>query len=60
MNIIKGLPVSARKSAIMVVTDRLSKFSHLIIIIKHMFTAPIIAHIFFDEIFKLYGLPSPM
>ena len=56
MNFIVGLPESGNKSVIMVVVDRLSKYSHLCAL-QHPFTASTMAQIFMDHIFKLHGMP---
>ena len=40
----------------MVVVDRLSKYSHFMPV-SHPYTAVSIAHIFFENIFKLHGMP---
>lgn len=52
-------PVTTRvgKGAIMVVVDRLSKFSHFIPL-RHPYLAPSIAQVFFNEVFKLCSLPK--
>lgn len=57
IDFIEGLSMSFGKSAIMVVVDRFSKFS-CFIPPKHPYTAPLVAHVFHEEIFKLYGLPK--
>lgn len=57
MDFIDGLPKSSGKTTIFVIVDRLSKFAHFIPI-SHPYTATTIAQIFFDQIFKLYGMPQ--
>ena len=57
MDFIDGLPASQGKSTILVVVDRLSKYSHFIPI-SHPYTAVSIAQIFFEHIFKLHGMPK--
>lgn len=57
MDFIEGLPLSSGKSAVMVVVDRFSKFAHFISL-KHPFAAQSVTQVFFNEIFKLYGLPK--
>ena len=44
------------KTTIFVVVDRLSKYAHFIPI-SHPYTAVSVAHVFFDNIFKLHGMP---
>jgi hypothetical protein len=56
MDFIVGLPKSGNKSVIMVVVDRLSKYSHLCSL-QHPFTTSTMAQIFMDNIFKLHGMP---
>ncbi|KAL0297604.1 UNVERIFIED_CONTAM: hypothetical protein Sradi_6812500 [Sesamum radiatum] len=50
-----GLPNSEGKDSILVVVDRLTKYSHFLAP-KHLYTATSIANIFFDNIYKLHGL----
>nr|GEU73192.1 putative mitochondrial protein [Tanacetum cinerariifolium] len=52
-----SLPMSQGKSTILVVVDRLSKQAHFIAV-THPYTTKIIAQIFLDNIYKLYGLPK--
>ncbi|MCH79728.1 Ty3/gypsy retrotransposon protein, partial [Trifolium medium] len=56
MDFITGLPKSKQFEAILVVVDRLSKYSHFIPL-KHPYTARSIAEIFCKEIVKLHGIP---
>jgi hypothetical protein len=56
MDFITGLPKSGNKSVIMVVVDRLSKYTHLCIL-QHPFTPSTVAQIFMDQVFKLHGMP---
>jgi hypothetical protein len=56
MDFIEGLPVSKGKSTIFVVVDRLSKYAHFMAI-NHPYTAVSIAQVFFENIFKLHGMP---
>jgi hypothetical protein len=57
MDFIVGLPKSGNKSVIMVVVDRLSKYSHFCAL-QHPFIATTVAQIFMDNIFKLHGMPN--
>jgi hypothetical protein len=58
MDFITRLPASTKKKdAIMVVVDKLRKYSHFIPI-KSNFTTIDIANIFMKEIFKLHGMPK--
>ena len=56
MDFITGLPKSRGYEAILVVVDRLSKYSHFIPL-KHPYTARSIADVFCKEIVKLHGVP---
>ncbi|KAL0313620.1 UNVERIFIED_CONTAM: hypothetical protein Sradi_5761300 [Sesamum radiatum] len=51
-----GLPPSEGKDSVLVIVDRLTKYSHFIPL-KHPYTATAIAKIFFDNIYELHGLP---
>ncbi|XP_057438204.1 transposon Tf2-1 polyprotein isoform X3 [Lotus japonicus] len=57
LDFITGLPKSKGYEAILVVVDRLSKYSHFILL-KHPYTAKSIAEIFAKEIVRLHGIPS--
>lgn len=57
MDFIDGLPKSHGKSTILVVVDRLTKYGHFIPI-SHPYTAPQVARVYFDNIFKLHGMPE--
>lgn len=57
MDFIDGLPLSYCKTTIFVVVDRFSKYGHFAAI-KHPYTAPQVDQVFFEEIFRLHGMPS--
>lgn len=57
MDFIMGLPKSRGFEAILVVVDRLSKYSHFISI-KHPYTAKSIAEIFTKEVVRLHGVQN--
>ncbi|PNX81711.1 transposon Tf2-1 polyprotein [Trifolium pratense] len=57
MDFITNLPKSNGYEAILVVVDRLSKYSHFVPL-KHPFTARSIASIFVKEIVRLHGVPE--
>lgn len=57
MDFIDGLPSSRGKTTIFVVVDRLSKYAHFVPI-SHPYTAMSVAQIFFDNVFKLHGMPQ--
>ena len=56
MNFIDRLPPSQGKSTILVVMDRLTKYSHFCAL-RHPYTATSIARIFVESIAKLHGSP---
>ncbi|KAL0332800.1 UNVERIFIED_CONTAM: Retrovirus-related Pol polyprotein from transposon [Sesamum calycinum] len=56
MDFIEGLPPSEGKDSILVIVDRLAKYSHFLPL-KHPYTASSIAKTFFDNIYKLHGFP---
>ena len=57
MDFIEGLPKSTGKDTIFIVVDHLSKYAHFFAL-SYPFTTIGIARIFFDNIFKLLGLPK--
>jgi hypothetical protein len=58
MDFITGLPKSTKKNySLMVVVEKLSKFSHFIHV-KSTCKAIDIANIFMKEIFRLHGMPK--
>jgi len=57
MDFIDGLPNSRGKTTIFVVVDRLSKYAHFLAIC-HPYTAVSIAQVFFENVFKLHGMPK--
>lgn len=57
MDFMDGLPLSQGKSVIFVVVDRFSKYAHFTPL-KHPYTATSVAQVFFDNIFRLHGIPT--
>jgi hypothetical protein len=57
IDFVEGLPNSQGKSMIFVVVNRLSKYAHLMAL-KHPYMAIMVAHKFFEHIFKLHGMPT--
>jgi transposase InsO family protein len=56
MDFIYGLPRSEGKIVIIIIVDRLIKYSYFLVL-SHPFTATDIAQLFLDNIYKLHGLP---
>lgn len=59
LDFITGLPKSKGHEAVLVVVDRLSKYSHFILL-KHPYTAKSIAELFVKEIVRLHGIPKTL
>ncbi len=57
LNLITGLPLSNRFDDLLVVVDRLSKMAHYIPTTTDV-TSKGIARLFFDNIFRLHGIPD--
>jgi hypothetical protein len=57
MDFIEGLPKVNRKSVILTVIDRFSKYVHFITL-SHPYTAASVACAFFDGVVRLHGFPS--
>lgn len=59
LDFITGLPKSKGYEVVLVVVDRLSKYSHFILL-KHPYTTKSIAEVFMKEVVRLHGIPSSL
>lgn len=57
MDFVEGLPKSHGKDCILVIVDRFTKYCHFLPL-AHPFSAQVVAKLFFDNIYKLHGLPD--
>ncbi|KAA3465425.1 reverse transcriptase [Gossypium australe] len=57
MDFIDELPILKEKDTIWVVVDRLTKYEHFVAL-DHSYSALTVAQAYFDNIFKLHGLPN--
>lgn len=57
MDFVEGFPESKGKTTILVIVDRLSKYSHFLAL-NHPYTAKDVAHLFAQNIYKHYGIPK--
>ena len=58
LDYIEGLPLSHGNSTILVVVDRLTRYSHFMSLTHPYSVALTVAQDFLDHVFKLHGLPS--
>lgn len=57
MDFIKYLPSSQGKNVILVGVDHFSKYAHFVAL-SDPCTAPVVALLFFEHVFKLHGFPE--
>ena len=57
MDFSKGLPKYGGKTVILVVVDRISKYSHFCSL-NYPYNSSLVAQIFMEQIFRLHGIPS--
>ena len=58
MDFVKRLPKSRDKDVIMVMVDKLTKYSHFIAL-SHPFSVSMVAFVYLDHMYKLHGNPTP-
>jgi hypothetical protein len=59
MDFIEGLPQSGSFNSIIVFVDLFTKYAHFVPL-RHPFSAPEIAEVFLDTVFKLHGMPAQL
>jgi transposase InsO family protein len=59
LDFIEGLPKSGGFDVILVVIDKFSKYAHFIPM-SHPYTALSVAQLYFNNIYKLHGLPEAL
>ena len=57
MDFITGFPKVLGKDCIFVVVDRLTKFSHFLVVTT-TFTSVQVIELFFKQVFRLHGIPK--
>lgn len=57
MDFVEGLPKSLGKDCILVVVDRFTNYAHFLPL-SHPYSASSVAKLFFDNIYKLHGVPD--
>ena len=57
MDFIDGLPKSNGKTTILVVVDRFTKYGHFVPL-SHPYIVTQVAKLYFENIFKLHGMPE--
>lgn len=56
MDFIEGLPKSGKMDVILVIVDKFTKYGHFLPL-SHPYTAMQVAQVYFNNIYKLHGLP---
>ena len=57
IDFVEGLPKSREKYVILVVVDRMTKYGHFLPLV-HPYKAETVAQLFFEQIFRLHGMPQ--
>ncbi|WVZ96162.1 hypothetical protein U9M48_041833 [Paspalum notatum var. saurae] len=57
MDFVEGLPRSSGHDCILVVVDKFTKYAHFLAL-AHPFNAARVAKVFFDQVYRLHGLPE--
>ena len=57
MDFVEGLPRAGNVNCILVVVNSFTKYGHFLPLL-HPFTAPVVAKLFLNNVYRLHGLPT--